>query len=182
MKHNKYMKKVFSLVLVFIVSAIIGFFLFGMFNHQSQPTPPNNDSIWMDTIRMDTIRMDTVSEDSTNGNDVDSADNVNIKNESMGKNPKDQINVEKNKMSAAEFQNLIVGGDNSILGGKNPKVAKTIQFSVDGLREGDRRPQDVVGIREKVGNGIWTSFRVSTVGYDSQGKIDSAVIVPNYPD
>lgn len=90
--------------------------------------------------------------------------------------------MEQNKMSAAEFQSLIAGGDNSILGGKNPKVSKSISFSVSGLREGERRPQDVVGIREKVGNGVWASFTVSSVGYDAQGKINSAIIVPHYPD
>lgn len=90
--------------------------------------------------------------------------------------------AEANKMTAAEFQRILASSDASILGGKNPKVAKNIQISCQGLRDGEKKPGDVVAVRQKVIMDQWISFTVVSVGYDSTGKINSAVIRPNYPD
>lgn len=204
------MKKIFSLVLAFIVSAAFGFVVVKLIDSSRQ----ENNEMYSSGNNAESPNTDIkkgISQSSKNES-IDSVDGKDVKtgkelpeNEKVNSNmlieaealaaaeeakaekakAKAEVakaKMEQNRMSAAEFQMLISGGDNSILGGKNPKVAKTISFSVSGLREGDRHPQDIVGIRAKVGNGIWTSFSVHSVGYDSQGRINSAVIVPNYPD
>ena len=84
-------------------------------------------------------------------------------------------------MSAGEFQALLLNqNDNSLLGGKNPKVAKSIAFSFEGLNDGDKRPGDILSVREKIAYGIWSSARVLRVGYDEKGRINSVKIQPVY--
>lgn len=88
-----------------------------------------------------------------------------------------------NRMSASDFQRLLLDqNDSSVLGGKNPKVARTVSITVKSLRDGDKKPGDILAVREKIANGIWTSASVSSVNYDSQGRVNSVVIIPNYPD
>jgi hypothetical protein len=84
-------------------------------------------------------------------------------------------------MNSGEFQSLLLDeGDNSLLGGKHPKVAKFVVFTFEGLHEGDKIPGDVLAIREKISFGIWTSAKVLWVGYDENGRINSAKIRPIY--
>jgi len=90
--------------------------------------------------------------------------------------------AEANRMSAAEFQSLIVNGDPSILGGKNPKVAKNISFSFSGIKPDDKKPGDIVSIRDKINYDKWTGITVSGLGYDAQGRINRATITPHYPE
>lgn len=90
--------------------------------------------------------------------------------------------AEANKMTAAEFQRILASSDASILGGRNPKVAKSIHITCQGIRDGEKKPGDLVAVRQKVIMDQWISFTVVSVGYDSTGKINSAVIRPNYPD
>ncbi|MBO4673398.1 MAG: hypothetical protein J5616_03515 [Bacteroidaceae bacterium] len=88
---------------------------------------------------------------------------------------------EVSKMSAGEFQSLLLNqNDNSLLGGKNPKVARTVIIRAQGLEEGERAPGDILAVREKIANGIWTSARVVSVGYDNSGRINSVTIQPVY--
>lgn len=85
------------------------------------------------------------------------------------------------KMSAGEFQPLLLNqNDNSLLGGKNPKVARVVNIRTQGLEEGDRAPGDILAVREKIANGIWASARVIGVGYDNSGRINSVTIQPVY--
>lgn len=85
------------------------------------------------------------------------------------------------QMSSSEFQALLLNqGDNSLLGGKHPKVARSISLSFEGLREDDRKPGDILAVREKIAYGIWRSAKVVRVGYDANGKINSARIQPVY--
>lgn len=89
--------------------------------------------------------------------------------------------VVTNRMSVSEFQSLLLNQEDvSILGGKNPKVAKRISFKYNGIKEGERKPDDVLAIREKISMGVWSSAQVLSVGYDNQGRINSAVIAPVY--
>lgn len=84
-------------------------------------------------------------------------------------------------MSAGEFQSLLLNqSDNSLLGGKNPKVARTVYIRTQGMNDGEKAPGDVLAVREKIANGIWTSARVLSVGYDQSGRINSATIQPVY--
>jgi hypothetical protein len=84
-------------------------------------------------------------------------------------------------MSSGEFQALLLNqNDNSLLGGKHPKVAKSVALSFEGLRDDDRRPGDILAVREKIAYGIWTSAKVIKVGYDESGRINSARIQPIY--
>lgn len=84
-------------------------------------------------------------------------------------------------MSAGEFQTLLLNqNDNSLLGGKHPKVAKSIALSFEGLRDGDKKPGDILSVREKIAYEIWNSAKVLRVGYDEKGKINSAKIQPVY--
>jgi len=88
-----------------------------------------------------------------------------------------------NKMSAVEFQRLLLDqNDSSLLGGMNHGVAKRVSIIVRSLNEGDRKPEDILAVRDKIANGIWVSAIVNSVNYDSQGKINSIVISPIYPD
>lgn len=85
------------------------------------------------------------------------------------------------RMSSGEFQLLLLKqSDNSLLGGKHPKVAKYISLSFEGLRDDDRKPGDILAVREKIAYGIWSSAKVIWVGYDESGKINSARIQPVY--
>ena len=84
-------------------------------------------------------------------------------------------------MSAGEFQALLLNqSDNSLLGGKHPKVGKSISLSFVGLRDGEKKPGDILSVREKIAYGIWSSAKVLSVGYDERGKINSARIQPIY--
>lgn len=86
-------------------------------------------------------------------------------------------------MTSGEFQSLLLNqNDNSLLGGKHPKVAKSVSLTFEGLRENDRKPTDILAVREKIAYGIWSSARVLRVGYDEKGKINSARIQPIYKD
>lgn len=85
------------------------------------------------------------------------------------------------KMTAAQFQALLLNqNDNSLLGGKNPKIAKSVALSFTDLKEGEKRPNDILAVREKIAFGIWSSARVVRVGYDESGRINSATIQPVY--
>ena len=85
------------------------------------------------------------------------------------------------RMTKSEFQSLLLNqNDNTLLGGKNPKVSRNIIIRPQGLEEGERAPGDILAVREKIANGIWTSARVVSVGYDDNGKINSVVIKPIY--
>lgn len=86
-------------------------------------------------------------------------------------------------MTKSEFQSLLLNhGDNSLLGGKNPKVSRNIYLTFEGLRDGDIKPEDILAVREKISYGIWGSAMVIRVGYDNTGKINSAKIKPIYND
>lgn len=90
---------------------------------------------------------------------------------------------EKPKMTAKAFQALLANrSDNSLLGGHNPQVAKSISFSIRNMKEGENRPDDVLSIRQKVSYGVWAGIRVVSVGYDSNNRISSAVIEPIYKE
>lgn len=84
-------------------------------------------------------------------------------------------------MTASEFQTLLLNlSDNSVLGGKNPKVAKYVHLSFQNLRDGDAAPGDIQAVRDKIEFGQWTSARVVSVQYDNVGRVNSAVIRPVY--
>ncbi len=86
------------------------------------------------------------------------------------------------KMSASDFQTLLLNqNDNSLLGGKNPKVAKYVALHCVGLNEGDFPANDIQHVREKIANGIWSTCIVNNVGYNERGQINSATIRPVYP-
>jgi len=86
-----------------------------------------------------------------------------------------------NLMTASEFQSLLLNqNDNSLLGGKHPKVAKSVSLSFEGLHDDDKRPNDILAVREKISFGIWSSAKVLRVGYDENGRINSARIQPIY--
>ena len=84
-------------------------------------------------------------------------------------------------MSAGEFQSLLLNqSDNSLLGGKNPKVARTVYIRTQGMNDGEKAPGDILSVREKIANGIWASANVVNVGYDQSGRINSVTIRPVY--
>lgn len=84
-------------------------------------------------------------------------------------------------MSASEFQALLQSGK-SIEGGKHPKVAKDVSFSYVGIKDGEKKPNDILALREKVNFETWKSFKVVNVGYDKDGRVNSVVIQPIYYD
>ena len=97
----------------------------------------------------------------------------------------DEVKIEpspaQDVMSSSEFQALLLNpNDYSILGGKNPKVARSVSIRVQGLKD-DRAPGDIQSVRDKIANGIWQSARVANVGYDNSGRINSVVLQPIYP-
>ena len=84
-------------------------------------------------------------------------------------------------MTAGEFQVLLLNlNDNSLLGGKNPKVAKNVGLTVRGMHDDEPTPGDIQAVRDKISNRIWVSARVISVGHDEKGRINSAVIQPVY--
>ena len=88
-----------------------------------------------------------------------------------------QVDTQVAKMSASEFQSLLLNQrDVTLLGGRNPKVAKYVVVSVVGLATGERRPDDIQAVRDKIANGIWSSASVVSVSYDSNGKINAVTI------
>lgn len=85
------------------------------------------------------------------------------------------------KMSVRDFQRLLLNqNDNSLLGGKNPRVARYVRFTCVGLHEGDYPAEDVQHVRDKIANDIWKSAVVTNVGYNERGQINSATITPVY--
>ena len=85
------------------------------------------------------------------------------------------------KMTAGQFQALLLNqNDNSLLGGKHPKIARNVTLTFTGLQDGEKRPNDILAVREKIAFGIWSSARVLQVGYDENGRINSARIQPVY--
>ena len=84
-------------------------------------------------------------------------------------------------MTAHEFEALLLNqNDNSLLGGKHPNVARNIRLSFEGLKEDERKPNDILDVRLKIANGIWSSARVIGVNYDENGKIYAVRIQPIY--
>ena len=85
------------------------------------------------------------------------------------------------KMTASEFQSLLLNqNDNTLLGGRNPKVSRYVALKCTGLREDDFPANDILHVREKIANGIWKSASVTSIGYNEQGLINSATISPIY--
>lgn len=93
----------------------------------------------------------------------------------------DKEEKQVNGMTASEFQALLQSGK-SIEGGKHPKVAKNVSFSYVGIRDGEKKPGDILALREKVNFETWKSFKVLNVGYDKDGRVNSAIIQPIYHD
>lgn len=120
--------------------------------------------------------------------EVESINSTNLKdkydNIEKFKNNEETANISNvKKMSAVEFQRLLLDqNDSSLLGGMNHGVARRVSIIVRSLNEGDRKPEDILAVRDKIANGIWVSAIVNSVNYDSQGKINSIVISPIYPD
>ncbi len=87
-----------------------------------------------------------------------------------------------NRMSKQEFQKLLLTQtDVTLLGGKNPKVAKHIRFTIQNMHSDETiRPDDVLSIRAKIANDIWTSAKVISVDYDNNGLINAATVSPVY--
>ena len=100
--------------------------------------------------------------------------------------PNEKVEVKKEEkrveqMTSSEFQSLLLNqNDNSLLGGKHPKVAKTVTLSFEGLHEEERIPGDILAVREKIAFGKWNSAKVLRVGYDENGRINSAKVQPIY--
>lgn len=85
------------------------------------------------------------------------------------------------KMTISEFQKLMLNqNDNSLLGGKNPRVALYVKLTCAGLRDGDFAAGDIQHVRDKVANGIWKSATVVDVNYNEKGQINAATIRPVY--
>lgn len=86
------------------------------------------------------------------------------------------------RMSKSEFQSLLLRlKDTTLLGGKNPKVAKSVAIRTSGLRNGDRAPGDILAIRDKIANGIWQTVNVTDVNYNDKDQISAITIQPVYP-
>ena len=87
-----------------------------------------------------------------------------------------------NKMSAGEFQRLLIEGNVNYR--TNKRIAKFVKVHTQGLREGDRPIDngDVMGVYMKISNDQWESVRVVKVDYDEENRINSVVIQPVYSD
>lgn len=86
------------------------------------------------------------------------------------------------RMSKSEFQSLLLRlKDTTLLGGKNPKVAKSVAIRTSGLRNGDRAPGDILAIRDKIANGIWQTANVIDVEYNDKDQICAITVQPVYP-
>lgn len=94
----------------------------------------------------------------------------------------EEKSVVEKKMTSSEFQRLLLSNDHSIMGGRNPKVAKNIKINVKGIRSGERHPDDILAIREKISYGTWRTALVRSVSYDQSGKVNEVTIEPVYPD
>jgi hypothetical protein len=91
----------------------------------------------------------------------------------------EEISIQK--MTIGEFQRLLLNqNDNSLLGGKNPRVALYVKLTCAGLRDGDFAAGDIQHVRDKVANGIWKSATVLDVKYNEKGQINAATIRPVY--
>ena len=85
------------------------------------------------------------------------------------------------KMSVGEFQSLLLNqSDNSLLGGKNPRVARYVKLTCLGLRDDDYAAGDIQHVRDKIANGIWKTAIVISVNYNERGQINAATIKPVY--
>ena len=75
-------------------------------------------------------------------------------------------------MTASEFQHKLLNfGDMSILGGRNPQVAKSVSIHINGGGS-----TDIQSVRDKIKNEIWKSVSVTNVGHDNKGRINSVTI------
>lgn len=92
-----------------------------------------------------------------------------------------EISTDGVKMSKGQFQALLLNlRESTLLGGRNPQVAKSISFTFSDIQDGENRPFDVQSIRDKISFGVWKSAVVISVAYDEKNRINSAVVKPVY--
>lgn len=78
------------------------------------------------------------------------------------------------KMSVREFERRLRERD--------AQVTKGVRFRVEGMRPGEKALGELAGVCDKVNWGIWESFNVESVIYDTEGRIVSCVIRPIYKE
>ncbi|MCF0126497.1 MAG: hypothetical protein HUJ68_12240 [Clostridia bacterium] len=203
--------RIYIWILSFLISLVLGFGLTKVFKPQVEilendvnstefPSIPITTQIEDGNNLVNSNVNDPNSLSSSNGDVVASVDtNINLK-QDKSENRNENVQEEKsketnpsvktspisqsnNKMTASDFQRLLIDqNDNSLLGGRNPYVAKKVTIIVNSIRDGEKKPQDILDVRDKIANGIWTTTYVQSVGYDAHGKVNSVVITPQYPN
>lgn len=87
-----------------------------------------------------------------------------------------QIKVDS-QMTKETLQEMINTRDESLLGaGENDYLAPDYKISFTGLSADARKPKLFSEVFEKLDNGIWTSAKVTKLGYDNMNRICSITI------
>jgi hypothetical protein len=88
----------------------------------------------------------------------------------------------KNKVTASEFQSLLLSKDennaNKLLKGRINNASVSYRFT--GINEDEPQPRSYTEIINRLKMGTWSSIQITSVGYDSQGRLNSANITVTY--
>lgn len=91
----------------------------------------------------------------------------------------DKVEVVDNRMQASELENLLNNRDKNLGLGKNPKVVRKPVIKVDGsVDENDTQINLIDDIYGRLEFGSWSRVTVTSVEYDSQGRINKFTIIP----
>lgn len=166
----KNIKKIIVAISIFALCVIGAFKLTKVLKSDiSEPVQPSVPSFIEEPDTMKDVPVDTT--------EIDTSSESPIVPEPLPSKP-----ITVNKMSAGEFQRLLIEGNVNYR--TNKRIAKFVKVHTQGLREGDRPIDngDVMGVYMKISNDQWESVRVLKVDYDEENRINSVIIQPVYSD
>lgn len=181
MKNKKIFYQIFVCAVSFVISFVTTWYCRG---HLQKSNVEDIDPVSSEEMTMDVPNRPNKGNTNVGGKSKDTI-HVVIPSQTEIKEPARPQEPQKqevpSKMSKDEFERrLRNNGDNNILGGKDARIAKNVRIQVIGMSEDENIPTDMQEVREKVNFGTWTSFRVVSVSYDSEGRISAAVIQAVY--
>lgn len=81
------------------------------------------------------------------------------------------------KMTASEVKSYIIRDGVT----KDKRILTNVAIRFFGIREGDKQPQTLYDIHEKVEMQSWSSFEITDIQHDSQGRVSYIQVQPIYP-
>jgi len=86
------------------------------------------------------------------------------------------------KISAAKVEEILNSDYTELSKNLTYNFAGTVRIVCHGVKEGDRIPEGVSDVCDKVMMGTWRSVDVTNVGYDAENRVNSITVKVNYPE